>query len=139
MLKQTKFHHIGVATASLDRTIQQYENWGYSASEINIDPLQKVRICFMSRPGFPLIELIEPADAASPINNILSKSGTTPYHFCYETPDIEWSIDTLKKQKYILLQKPVPARALGHRKICFLFHQSMGLIEFVESSVTSEE
>ena len=139
MLNQLEFHHIGVATSHLDLTIEQYENLGYLASEITLDNIQKVRICFMSRPAFPLVELIEPTDSTSPVNNILAKSGTTPYHFCYETPRLEQQIKIFKKQKYVLLQQPVAAPALRGRRICFLFHKNMGLIEFVESSIKSEE
>jgi methylmalonyl-CoA/ethylmalonyl-CoA epimerase len=79
-----------------------------------------------------LFEFVEPLDELSPVTKLLNKTGVSPYHFCYETDDIATAIEELKKQKYVLIQKPVPATALDNRNVCFLYHKDGGLIELLE-------
>lgn len=56
----------------------------------------------------------------------------SPYHICYEVENIEEAILELKKQKFILVQKPQVAVAMNNKKVCFLFNKNTGLIELVE-------
>ena len=86
----------------------------------------------MFRENHPLIELVSPLDDNSPVRSILNKMRTTPYHTCYEIPIIEETIKDLKKQRFILIQKPTPAIAFNNRRIAFLFHKNFGLIELLE-------
>lgn len=44
-----KFHHIGVATSSVENASKFYLEMGYSKSETFNDPIQKVNICFMQK------------------------------------------------------------------------------------------
>jgi methylmalonyl-CoA/ethylmalonyl-CoA epimerase len=132
MLADADFHHVGVATDSIEKTAQEYIRAGYRKGKIVFDPIQKVKITFLEKCGNPLIELVEPVDETSPVRNILNKVGVSAYHFCYEIADIEDSIRLLKKNKYIPLSKPVPAIAFDHRRICFLYHKNVGLIELLE-------
>ncbi len=128
------FHHIGVATSNLEASIECYEKLGYQLKDevIVTDPIQNVRIAFVKRDQHPWIELIAPVDEDSPVNAILKKSGTSPYHTCYEVEDIDQMIVDLKKQRFVVVQKPVPAVAFENRRISFLFHRHTGLIELVE-------
>ncbi len=131
-----KFHHVGIATQNLEKAIEVYLRLGYSLKSDTIysDPLQKVDIAFMERHEHPMIELLMPNDVDSPIQNILSKSGSTPYHTCYEVPDIEKSIAELKTFSFIAIMRPVPAVAFDMRKICFLYNKHIGLMEILEES-----
>ena len=132
MLEHLSLHHIGIATKSIERSKQSYQKLGYTATKTVYDPNQKVNISFLSRENSLLLELIEPATEDAPVNNILKRSGTTPYHLCYETDGIERQIAQLKQEKFLILQQPIAAPALNHRKISFLFHRYIGLIELVE-------
>lgn len=132
MLSEFIFHHIGIATNSIDLTTPYYLEAGYMITEKIYDPLQKVNICFLCKEGNPYLELIEPASKESPINNVLLKSGVTPYHICYGVTNIYDAIESLKKKKYILLGKPIIALALDKRLICFLFNKDVGLIELIQ-------
>jgi len=132
-----KYHHIGIAVFNIEETAPFYIMQGYSKSQTVYDPIQNVHICFLSYPTgdgskMPLIELIEPVDEKSPVYKILQKNGVTPYHICYEVESISDTITELKREKFILLSKPVEAVAMSNKKVCFLFNKNIGLIELVE-------
>ena len=133
MIEALKFHHIGIAVRDLDATATLYEAGGYSRSAVVDDPVQHVRICWLSKKGAPLVELLAPLDDDSPVCNILDKVGVTPYHCCYEVDNLEEAVAALKRQKYALVRRPVEAPALRGCRVCFLFHKNAGLIELAEA------
>jgi len=128
------FHHVGVATRDIIQAIDIYTNLGYQLSDDKIysDPIQKVRIALMESTTGPMIELLAPDEDKSPIDRILDKNGSTPYHTCYEVFDLDGTITYFKKQKFISVVEPVPAVAFNNRLISFLYHQSTGLIELLQ-------
>lgn len=132
MLEELKFQHIGIAVNKIENTSSYYLQAGYSMTEPVIDPIQNIRISFLSKQGMPTIELLEPIDDKSPVCNILSKSGVTPYHLCYTTENLDDSILKLRRKRFVTLSHPVSAIAFQGKKICFLFNKDVGLIELVE-------
>lgn len=62
MLSNFHFHHIGYAVASIEKTMYYYIDGGYSCSSVIFDPIQNVNICFLTKEGEPMIELLEPVD-----------------------------------------------------------------------------
>lgn len=134
MLPELTFHHIGIAVYDIEKTAIIYENAGYKRSSTIFDEIQNVKICFLEKEGMPQIELLEPVNEDSPVVKILDKNGVSPYHICYEVTDIDESVRKLKKQRYIVVVKPVKAVAIENRKVCFLFNKEIGLIELVEQS-----
>lgn len=133
MNEALKFHHIGMAVRDLDATATLYEEGGYRRSAVVEDPVQHVRICWLSKEGAPLVELLAPLDDESPVLNILDKVGVSPYHCCYEVDILEEAVAALRRQKYALVRRPVEAPALRGSRVCFLFNKSIGLIELVEA------
>jgi len=133
MLHDFIFHHLGIATANIERTSDFYIHAGYTISPIITDQIQDVNICFLTRPASPLIELVSPLSIASPVSKIIQNSGVTPYHTCYEVVDLNKSILLLKQKKFLPLFKPVPAIALENQLICFLYNKDFGLIELLQS------
>tara|TARA_Y100001958_G_C21234723_1_gene560912 strand:+ start:93 stop:491 length:399 start_codon:yes stop_codon:yes gene_type:complete len=129
---QYKYHHTGVATKDIKLTSAFYKNIAYSQSKIVIDEIQNVKICFLSKKNSPLIELVEPINENSPVNEILKKNGNIPYHFCYEVNNITKAILEMKKLGFIKITNPIPALAFNNRLICFLFNKNVGLIELLE-------
>ena len=101
-------------------------------SEIYTDTIQNTYIAFLNRDGFPLIELVAPIYETSPICNTLKKVGNSTYHVCYAVPDIDIAIAELRAQRYMPLFKPVEAVAMDNKKICYMMHPDVGLIELVE-------
>jgi len=132
MLSEFRFHHIGYAVHEISATAAYYINAGWQLSDEITDVHQHSKISFLTREGFPLIELVAPVDKKSPVVEILKKNGVAAYHVCYEVDDIEEAISKLRKLHYLPLFKPVEAIALNNRKICYLYHNKTGLIEIVE-------
>ena len=132
MLDNFRFHHIGYVTDSIDNTCKMYINTGYESTMVIEDTIQHVNICFLTKEGFPTIELIEPADEKSSVNKLLKKNGVSPYHICYEVEDINAAFEELiAAHGYTPLFRPVEAIALENRLISYLYHKSIGLIELV--------
>jgi len=127
------FHHIGIACRDIDKTREFYLGLGYTASPVVDDPLQHVRICFLDKEGAPRLELLQPLDDQSPVAHTLATAGVTPYHFCYEVRNIDEAIAALRTKRFLLVSGPVPACALGDRRIAFLYNKNNGLIELVEN------
>jgi len=126
------FHHIGIAVRSIEDSAKWYQAEGYTLSETILDPIQNVSVAFLERADSPRLELVQPVDSASPVNNILKKVGVSAYHSCYEVADIQQKIEELEQQDFRLMVEPVPAVAFQNRRICFLYHIDNGLIELLE-------
>lgn len=133
MLETMKFHHIGVAVKDISATATVYVAGGYRQSEVIFDPEQNVNICWLTKDGMPVVELLEPVNDTSPVNKTLEKNGVTPYHTCYVVDDIDNAVKELRKMKYVIVSKPVEAVAIHCCKVCFLYNKNIGLIELVES------
>ena len=106
---------------------------GYEASPVVDDALQHVRVCFLDKDNAPRLELLASLDAQSPVERTLDAVGVSPYHICYEVDDILSAISMLRQQRFLLVSGPVPACAMGDRKVAFLFSRDNGLIELVEA------
>ena len=132
MLPNATFHHVGIATESINRTAALFMEAGYKTTSVVFDRKQNVNISFLERADSPLLELVEPVDESSPIRNILNKVGVSAYHFCYEVENLDENIVQLRKKKFMLLVNPVEAIAFDGRRICFLYHKETGLIELLE-------
>lgn len=132
MDKELTFHHIGIACRDIDKTKVFYVNMGYVASPVVEDPLQHVNVCFLDKAGAPRIELLSPLDDQSPVLRTLDNVGVSPYHLCYRVGDIETAVNDLRRQRFLLVNGPVPAVAMGNRRVAFLFQKHTGLIELVE-------
>ena len=133
MLADFQFHHIGIAVKDIEATAAIYEGGGYKVSATIYDPIQNVDICWLTKEGAPIVELLAPVNESSPVNKILKKNGVSPYHTCYVVKDIQVATSELKKQKYLMVSKPAEAVAFKGSKVTFLFNKNIGLIELVEA------
>ena len=81
------------------------------------------------------IELVSPLDPAlpSPVDGTLKKSGNTPYHICYTSSRFEDDSKELQQKRFLLTIPPAPACAFGGRRVAFLYHLQIGLLELVEA------
>lgn len=132
MVEHSRFHHVGVAVLSIKKAAAWYENAGYKRSSTLEDPVQKVRICWMSHDGAPLVELVEPMGNDSPVSPILKRAGPGPYHSCYCVPDLGKAVAKLRQGGALQLGRPVPAPAISGSSIVFMYSRDAGLIELVE-------
>lgn len=132
MTDDFKFHHIGYATDNLEETKIFFSGLGYIPGEVIHVPSQKVKVCFLNKFDHPQIELITSAAIDSPIENILKKCGSGPYHLCYSVKDMKLAVEYLKKEKFVILNRPVISNAIDDQLIIFAYKKGLGLIEIVE-------
>lgn len=78
------------------------------------------------------IELIEPNESGNPIESILKKVGSSPYHICYESEDIESDARLLKEKGFRAISDVSQAPALGNKNVCFLYRKDVGITELVQ-------
>ena len=128
------FHHIGIATRSIEKCIGTYIKIGYKSSEIKLEPTQHVKICFLFKKGSPILEIIEPLNKEFPISRIVQNSGTAPYHTCYEVENIKESVDELEAMNFRLLFEPTYSEAMDDGLFCYLFSPDIGLIELYQKA-----
>ncbi len=129
-----RLHHTGIVVRDIKSYGEAYAaTLGLSArTEIFYDPIQKVRVQFWGGgEAESLIELIEPAGEDSPVWRSCKKGGGLD-HLCYETTDIEKTVEESLSKGGALVRQIAPAVAFGGRRIAFVYFLELGLIEFVE-------
>ncbi|WJQ84571.1 edeine non-ribosomal peptide synthetase EdeN [Brevibacillus brevis] len=136
-----RLHHVGVAVPELGPAQIMYGTLGFDASDSLQDPEQNVYLSMCMKPGSVPIELIAPVDETSPCVRLLEEKGTGPYHLCYSISNINHFLKRLVDSgfKYDLVSAPKPAVLFNHRLVAFLFLESVGLIELVESEDTKHD
>lgn len=122
--------HIGYAVKNMEKAVRQMETLGYQTVECVEDESRKIRMTFMQL-GEYRIELVSPLCEGSPVDGVL-KNGAGPYHICYRTTKLEEEMERLVAQRYKVIIPPAPACAFGGRRVVFLYHLSIGLIEILE-------
>lgn len=128
-----KIHHVGYAVKCIEASRKVFAGLGYTEeSKVYSDPLRQADILFLTKDGYR-IELVAPTAESCDVTNLLSKTGDTPYHFCYEVSDLPQQIEELSSQKFVIADPPTPAVAFGGRRVAFLYKVGIGLVELVES------
>ncbi len=129
-----RLHHTGVVVRDIKVQGEKYASaLGLSAkTEIVHDPIQKVLVQFWGgEKADSLVELIEPTGEDSPVWRASQKGGG-PEHLCYETADIEKTVQQSLDKGAALVQELAPAAAFGGRRIAFVYFLDVGLIELLE-------
>lgn len=125
------FHHIGVATKSIEKELSVFKTLGYRpVSDIFTDEIQNIRGLFIEAPGQPCLELLENLTPEGPLMSCLQK-GIKFYHFAYETEDMDADVAFLSQEKKARIIVPVTVADYFER-ICFLMLPNMMMIELVE-------
>ena len=127
-----KIDHIGYLVKDIDKSIEQFGELGYEIKQSTIyDNLRDVKICFMEQQGY-VIELVAPCSEKSVVYEQLKKIGQTPYHVCYRVDNLEETIAQLRTKKYVIMREPEEAVAFDGKRVVFMYHRSVGMIELVE-------
>jgi methylmalonyl-CoA/ethylmalonyl-CoA epimerase len=126
-------HHIGVVVRDLDAHIARMsELLGAEVVGSPVDdPLQEVRVAFVSTGTEVSIELIQPANEDSPVSRFLDSGGGLN-HLCYAVEDLDASIEGLRGKGCLVASPPKPAVAFSGRRVAFLYTRDRELIELVE-------
>lgn len=119
-----RLHHVGVAVKAI----------GSAATGLEPihDPTQRVRVAFADVYGLR-VELIEPAADDAPIARSIQR-GQQLVHLCFEVDDLEGALRSARQQGCPTIHAPVPAVAFGGRRIAWIFHRALGLIELLEGA-----
>jgi len=131
------FHHVGFVVAAIAATVEGFTRslgaqWDGCVYE---DPHQKVKVTFLStRPGDPLIELVEPAGEGSPVLRFLREKGSGLHHVCYEVDDLERSMAEMKACGAMVARRPKPAVAFQGRRIAWMLTAEKLLVELLEKA-----
>lgn len=127
-----KLHHVGYMVADMDAAREEFIRLGFSPDGDQVyDTARDAHIAFLATGG-TLIELICPASPASPLAPLQKKLKNTPYHLCFEVPDLEAAREELFTRGYVPVRPPETAPALGGRRVAFFMHGDIGMIELVE-------
>lgn len=130
-----EFHHLGIAVPDVAGALPVYERlFGHRLVDGPYDdPIQRVRVAFLKRGGAgePVIELVAPTSADSPVHRYLSKEAGA-YHVCYVVGEMEETIARLRGQGCLLVSAPAPAVAFGGRRIAWVFTPTRQLVELLE-------
>ena len=123
--------HIGYAVKDLASAREYFKALGFDFSVEEEDMLRSVNVCVATDLKGSRIELLVTTKEKSPIDSYLKKIGPTPYHICYETDDMDDSINELTKIGFTLVSKPdisVPLNGI----VCFLYETEIGMIELIK-------
>lgn len=125
-------HHIGYLVKKPQKALDAFISLGYALKNDYIyDEYRKAQIGFVEKDGY-IIELVSPVESDSVVADLMKKMGNTAYHICYEVEDIQKMVEKLEKQHYILCDALHEAIAFQNRKVCFLVHPYMGMVELLE-------
>jgi methylmalonyl-CoA/ethylmalonyl-CoA epimerase len=131
-----KLHHIGFVVSSIQESAEAFiQSLGASwDGKIIFDPVQRVHVSFFQNKDAadPLIELVEPGDAKSPVATFLERGGGL-HHLCYEVENLDAHLAFCKSVGTIIIRPPVPAIAFGGRRIAWGVSKKRLLLEFLES------
>ena len=126
-----KVHHIGYAVKKLEKAAEIFEGLGYIGGDITEDEIRNIKIMFMEN-GHERVELVAPNGESTPVDGVLKNNGPTPYHICYEVPDMENAVSELKTKGWMVIKEAEPAPAIGGATVVFLYNRHIGMIELVE-------
>ncbi|NQZ13242.1 MAG: VOC family protein [Alphaproteobacteria bacterium] len=131
------FHHMGLALKKEEEALKFLKGLGYDEGTSVYDPEQKVNLRICTAEGKPSVELVTKADGKEgPLENILKKYNELVYHTCYETQDLDASLEAMEKAGLRIL--PVvprkPAILFGGRHVSFYTVMGFGLIEILEQA-----
>ena len=129
-----RIHHIGYLVKKLPRAAEAFESLGYvRQGDATADGYRKVDILFLEKDGY-VVELVSPNAPDSVVAGLMKTYKNAPYHICYLCGDLEKELAGLTSAGYFQIDVPMPAPALGDRRVCFLMHPQMGMIELLEGA-----
>ena len=127
-----KIHHIGYFVKSIEKGQKTFLDMGYEVEKECVhDEYRGIDIVFLVKDGYR-VELVSPYTKDSVVYELRKKLGNSPYHICYEVENLEAAIEKLTAQRFVVTQEPHEAVAIDGRRVCFLVHGQIGIIELVE-------
>lgn len=132
MALNMKLHHVGYTVADIHVSAKQFVLLGYQAGEVLYEEGLSVELCYLTKEGSAVIELVHQLQADSLEARLLRAGGVMPYHLGYEAEAFDEACEMLEAQGYSRLFSPVPVGVLGGKRICYFHHPDIGYIELIE-------
>ena len=128
---EMEFHHIGVATKSIEKELPQYTVIGYEEEgDYFEDPGQGIRGLFVTAKGYPRLELLENLEGSTTLD-IPLKNNQKMYHRAYYVDNIDNAIAFLKSTGAKIMVEKRISTYFG-KNICFIMLRNMELVELLE-------
>ena len=130
ILDTNKIDHIGIVVPNIKQSIKHYENiFGVTSSAIVVSEAQKVKISFIEFSNIK-IELIQPLDQTSPINNFLNKNPNGGlHHLGIEVNNINKNYKIAQELNLEPIDKPSKGY---HGKLLFFLHPKKMMNTLIE-------
>ena len=131
-----RLHHVGYVVRSIKETADRIAQSVAASWDEKIiqDPLQDAKVAFLVgiAQEFPLVELVEPASAGSPVANFLKRGGGL-HHLCYEVESLDKQLEFSRTIGGIIVRPPLPAVAFDRRRIAWVYTKDGLLLEFLDA------
>lgn len=139
-IPEFRFHHLGIACASLTRSAELYRLLGMVHKDWTVpvvDPIQGVEVAFnaVGKEGLA-VELVGPSTSSSPVSAALSRNNglSHPYHLAFSVDEIDKALGYLRNSGCIILSRSERAAAFEGAPIAFVVLKDGLLIELIGSS-----
>jgi len=135
LVKPQVLHHVGFVVGSIAEVGHCFAR-SIGASwdgKVICDPLQGAEVAFLRYDGIdsPMIELVQPSGAASPLHRFL-KGGGGLHHLCYEVDSLQIQLESSRSSGALIVKPPLPAVAFGGRRIAWVYTGQRLLLEYLE-------
>jgi methylmalonyl-CoA/ethylmalonyl-CoA epimerase len=128
-----RLSHIGIvvrdigAFSAILRQVCQAE----AVSEVVHDPAQQA-LLQMFRSGDGYLEVIAPDGENSHVHTALKKMGEGLLHLCFETDDLDGTLQRVREEGVLVFRPPTPAVLFGGKRVAFAMLPNRMVVEFVE-------
>lgn len=131
MTRAPEIAHVGVAVTDLDAALAFYRD----ILGMTPHPPETADGATIVSLSFPAgdVELLCPADPASPVARFIAKRGPGIHHICYRVPDLTAALDRCRAAGYQLVDE-VPRTGAHGKRIAFVHPKSTAgiLLELTE-------
>ncbi len=123
---------MGIALSAIDMQLPFYRDV-LGLESVPVNDSDGARIVAFDADG-SLVELLEPADADSPIGRFITKRGPGIHHICFAVADLQAVMDKCRAMGVELVDQ-VPRIGAEGKRVAFLHPRSTGgvLVELTES------
>lgn len=125
--------HVGIAVPDLSAAIAQWRPLlGAPDGAPELVPSNRVRVAFVTV-GDTHVELLEPADATSPVARFLESRGPGVHHLAFAVPSVDRALGEVRDRGGRTVDERARPGARG-RRVGFAHPSAFGgvLVEFVE-------
>ena len=109
-----RFHHVGYAVGIVRAYLEEFLTPLFAPVDVGqpiSDPIQQVKVCFVTMRGGTVIELVEPLGEKSPVRSIIGSSHGGIYHLCSRTDDFDQQVGRFHAKRCLRAREA----GTGHR------------------------